>query len=58
MVIRMNSIMKIELKKIVAKKDVMLMLVLLSIVPFLLAFCMVNRIAGINFGGAVSITDF
>lgn len=54
----MNSIMMLEFKKILAKKDVMLILGVLIMAPLLLAFCMVNKIAGINFGGAVSMADF
>lgn len=54
----MKSIMKLEMKKIFAKKDVMLMFGILIFAPLLLAVCMVNEVGGINFGGAVSVADY
>ena len=54
----MKSIMKLEWKKILSKKDVMLMLVVLILAPLFMAICIVNEVAGINFGGAVSADAF
>ncbi len=54
----MKDIMKLEFKKILAKKDVMLMLGIIIFVPLLMALCIVNEVAGINFGGAVSVEGF
>ena len=54
----MKNIMKLEFKKVISKKDVMLMLGIIIIVPLLMALCIVNKVAGINFGGAVSIDGY
>ena len=54
----MKNIMKLEFKKVLSKKDVMLMLGIIIIVPLLMALCIVNKVAGINFGGAVSIDGY
>lgn len=54
----MKSIMKLELKKILAKKDVMLMFGIIILFPLFMALCIVYEVAGINFGGAVSVDGF
>lgn len=54
----MKNIFKLELKKIVNKKDIMIMFGIIILMPVVMAFCVVNEVAGINFGGAVSIDNF
>lgn len=54
----MKNVMKLEFKKIFSKKDVMLMLGIIILVPLLMALCIVNEVAGINFGGAVSVDGY
>lgn len=54
----MKNIMKLEFKKILSKKDVMLMFILVCFSPLLMALCIVNEVSGINFGGAVSVDSF
>lgn len=58
MVISMKNIMKLELKKICSKKDVMLMFGIIILIPLFMAVCIVNEVAGISFGGAVSVDGF
>ncbi len=54
----MKNIMKLEFKKIFSKKDVMLMFGIIILVPLIMALCIVNKVAGINFGGAVSVDGY
>lgn len=54
----MFDIFKLEIKKIIFKKDMMLIMIVLAIVPFIFSFCMVNKVAGLNFAGLVSEGDF
>lgn len=54
----MKSIMKLEWKKLLSKKDVMLMFAILILAPLFMAVCIVNEVAGINFGGAVPADAF
>jgi hypothetical protein len=54
----MKKIMKLEMKKLFSKKDIMLMLGIMMAIPFFLAFFLAYRIGGINFGGSVSIDEY
>lgn len=50
----MIDIMKLEWKKLRSRKDIMLILTVLILTPFLFSFCIVHKIAGLNVGGQVS----
>lgn len=54
----MGKLIALEMKKIFSRKEVMIILAVLILAPVFLAFCMVNKVAGINFGGAVSAEAF
>lgn len=54
----MFDVFKLEMKKIVSKRDMMLIMIVLAIVPFIFSFCMVNQVAGLNFDGQVSSGDY
>lgn len=54
----MARLLKLEMKKVLSKKDVMLILGVLILAPFLFSFCLVNNIAGINFSGQVSVDSY
>lgn len=50
----MVDIIKLEWKKLISRKDIMLILGVLILSPFLFSFCIVQKVAGLNFGGQVS----
>ena len=54
----MEKLMKLELKKILSKKDVMLMITALIIVPAIFSLCIVHKVGGLDFNGQVSIDDY
>lgn len=54
----MKNIIRLELKKMFSKKDIMLIFGILILAPIIMALCIVNEVAGINFGGAVSMDGF
>ena len=54
----MVDIARLEIKKILSKKDMMLILIVLILAPLLFSICIVNQVAGINFGGMVSIENY
>lgn len=54
----MGSLIKLEMKKVFSKKDIMLILGLLIIVPVIFSICIVNHIGGLDFNGAVSIDSY
>lgn len=54
----MINIFKLEMKKIISKKDMMLIMIVLALAPFIFSFCMVNKVAGLNFDGLVSFGDY
>lgn len=54
----MKNLIKLEMKKIFSKKDVMLILGVLILTPVIFSFCLVNHIAGIDFSGQVSVDSY
>ncbi len=54
----MKDIVALEGKKLLSRKDIMVALGILLVVPFLFSFCIVNEIAGLNFGGTVARYDY
>jgi|GEM_PF-3932793 len=54
----MADLVKLEIKKIFSKKDIMLILGVLILVPVIFSICIVNKIGGLDFGGQISIADY
>lgn len=54
----MRKLLKLEIKKVFSKKDIMLILGVLIIAPVIFSLCLVNHIAGIDFSGQVSIDSY
>lgn len=54
----MLALVKLELKKIFSKKDILIISFILILAPLLFGICMINHIAGINFSGQVSIDSY
>lgn len=54
----MADLVKLELKKIISKKDIMIISSVLILSPLIFGICMINKVAGLNFSGQVSIDTF
>lgn len=54
----MSKLLKLEIRKMLTKKDIMLILGVLVLAPFLFSFCLINNVAGINFSGQISVESY
>lgn len=54
----MNQLLRMEMKKVLAKRDVVFILGLLTIVPVLFSLCIIYKIAGLDFTGQISIDSY
>lgn len=54
----MKNLIKLEMKKVFSKKDVMLILGVLILTPVIFSLCLVHRAAGIDFSGQVSVDSY
>ena len=54
----MIGLVKLELKKIFSKKDIMIISSILILSPLVFGICMVNRIAGLNFNGQITVDAY
>lgn len=54
----MKNLINLEMKKVFSKKDVMLILGVLILIPVIFSLCLVDHIAGIDFSGQVSIDSY
>lgn len=54
----MKSLIKLEIKKVFSKKDIMLILGVLILAPVIFSLCLVNHVAGIDFSGQVSLDSY
>lgn len=54
----MKNLIKLEMKKVFSKKDVMLILGVLILTPVIFSLCLVHHVAGIDFSGQVSVDSY
>lgn len=54
----MLKLLKLEIRKMLTKKDIMLIFGVLVLTPFFFSFCLIKNVAGINFNGQISVESY